>query len=241
MNRVAEGPAYLDIAGEVAQELGGRAPGSAAPSEHELAARFRVSRLTARAALEELERRWLVRRRQGRGTFVARRVEYRVGLDVAPSWTEVVRQAGAEPSSATEWARRGSGPTWVRRELALAADDRVLHLRRVHTLDGELASCSDTWIVEALTPGLAEELGSTGSLYLALVGRYGLDPVRAWYRAELDLAPPRVAARLGLPAPPLTLATRGRVDSVTADRPLEVTCAWARADLLRIVFEVGAR
>lgn len=238
---MAEGPAYLDIAGEVAQELGERAPGSAAPSEHELAARFGVSRLTARAALEELKRRWLVRRRQGQGTFVARRIEYRVGLDVAPSWTEVVRQAGGEPSSSTEWVRRGQGPAWVRGELGLDGEDRVLHLRRVHTLDGELASCSDTWVVEALTPGLARELGTTSSLYLALAGRYGLDPVRAWYRAELDVAPPRVAARLGLSAPPLTLATRGRVDSVTAGRPLEVTCAWVRADLLRIVFDVGRR
>jgi GntR family transcriptional regulator len=240
VNRVPE-PAYLDIAGEVAHDLGGRAPGSAAPSEHELAARFGVSRLTARAALEELERRWLVRRRQGRGTFVARRIEYRVGLDVPPSWTEVMRQTGAEPSSVTEWVRKGEGPAWVRRELGLDVNDRVLHLRRVHTLDGELASCSDTWVVEALTPGLAKELGKTGSLYLALAGRYRLEPVRAWYRAELDLAPPRVAARLGVSAPPLTLATRGRVDSVTAGRPLEVTCAWARADLLRVVFEVGGR
>ena len=241
VNALAEPPAYLGIAAELALELEGHVPGSVAPSEHEVATRFGVSRLTARAALEELERRWLVRRRQGRGTFVARRIEYRVGLDVPPSWTEVLRQAGAEPSSATEWVRRTEGPVWVRNELRLEGDDRVLHLRRVHTLDGELASCSDTWIVAALTPGLGKELGRTGSLYGALAGRYRLDPRRAWYRAELDLAPPRVAARLGLSAPPLTLATRGRVDSLTAGRPLEVTCAWARADLLRIVFEVGSR
>ncbi|MCC7351043.1 MAG: GntR family transcriptional regulator [Phycisphaerales bacterium] len=46
------------------------APGSRAPSESDLIAEFRVSSTTARRCLDELERLRLVRRVQGKGTFV---------------------------------------------------------------------------------------------------------------------------------------------------------------------------
>jgi DNA-binding GntR family transcriptional regulator len=235
-------PAYLELASTVERELGRLGPGAVAPSEHQLAARFGVSRLTARAALEELERRWVVRRVQGRGTFVLGRIEYPVGPGVPPSWTEAVRLGGGEGASITESVRPARGPAWTRRLLGVDPGERLLHLRRSHLLDGELASCSETWMVASLVPGLAARLGREGSLYALLSGTYGLRPHRAWYRAELGMAPPQVAARLGLslPArPPLALATRGRVDAAERGRPLEVTQAWARADLLRIVFEVG--
>lgn len=46
------------------------APGAKAPSESDLIAEFRVSSTTARRCLDELERLRLVRRVQGKGTFV---------------------------------------------------------------------------------------------------------------------------------------------------------------------------
>lgn len=46
------------------------APGSKAPSESDLIAEFRVSSTTARRCLDELERLRMVRRVQGKGTFV---------------------------------------------------------------------------------------------------------------------------------------------------------------------------
>jgi len=52
-------------------ESGTLAPGSRAPSESDLIAEFRVSSTTARRCLDELERMRLVRRVQGKGTFVA--------------------------------------------------------------------------------------------------------------------------------------------------------------------------
>lgn len=50
--------------------LGGLAPGSRLPSEHQLAERFGVNRHTVRRALSALQERGLVRVEQGRGTFV---------------------------------------------------------------------------------------------------------------------------------------------------------------------------
>ena len=47
-------------------------PGDRVPSEHDLAAQFKVSRITSRRALEELARMNVVERAQGRGTFITR-------------------------------------------------------------------------------------------------------------------------------------------------------------------------
>jgi DNA-binding LacI/PurR family transcriptional regulator len=49
-------------------------PGEKAPSESDLIAEFRVSSTTARRCLDELERLQLVRRVQGKGTFVTERL-----------------------------------------------------------------------------------------------------------------------------------------------------------------------
>jgi DNA-binding transcriptional regulator YhcF (GntR family) len=66
-------PAYLKIYARIAEQIqGGRlAAGAKLPSERELAGTHGVSLMTARHALAELERRGMVTRRIGSGTYVA--------------------------------------------------------------------------------------------------------------------------------------------------------------------------
>lgn len=63
---------YRDIQEQLRREIEGKrySPGERLPSDHELAARFSVSRLTVIRSLRELEAESLVRRRAGSGTFV---------------------------------------------------------------------------------------------------------------------------------------------------------------------------
>lgn len=65
-------PLYKSLMEVMEQRIrsGQLAPGSKAPSESDLIAEFRVSSTTARRCLDELERLRLVRRVQGKGTFV---------------------------------------------------------------------------------------------------------------------------------------------------------------------------
>src|SRR5579875_4136866 len=96
---------YLLLSDELEAKLLSASPGDPVASETELARQYRVSRLTARAALQELERRHLVRRIQGRGTFVLRRVDYRISTDGPPSFTEIVTAAGGHPTTTVERVR----------------------------------------------------------------------------------------------------------------------------------------
>ena len=58
-------------------------PGESIPSEMELAARYRVSQGTVRKAIDALATENILVRRQGKGTFVARSEERRVGKECA--------------------------------------------------------------------------------------------------------------------------------------------------------------
>src|SRR6476646_9569723 len=78
-------------------------PGSAAPSERELVARFGVARMTVRQALDALVAEGLLERIPGRGTFVARaKIDVQVRLS---SYTEEMGRRGLKPDSRSLLAR----------------------------------------------------------------------------------------------------------------------------------------
>ncbi|MBV8281462.1 MAG: GntR family transcriptional regulator [Candidatus Eremiobacteraeota bacterium] len=124
----ADTPIYLQVADDLARDIAHAEAGTALPSETELARERGVHRQTARAALEELERRYLVRREQGRRSLVARRLDYRIGPDTPPSWTETIRRAGATPTLRTESLGPRKPPSWVRERLAVGNDAMLLLL-----------------------------------------------------------------------------------------------------------------
>lgn len=118
-----------------AEIAGGRIPpGGRLPTEQQLSARFRVNRHTVRRAMEELERRGLVRIEQGRGSFAAEDViDYQVGPRTR--FSEVIARQNREPSGR------------ILRVAEVAADESAaaaLRLRRGRLL----------WLVERL--GLAD-------------------------------------------------------------------------------------
>ncbi|NIY62706.1 hypothetical protein SMALB_0626 [Streptomyces malaysiensis] len=97
-------------------ELAECARGTRVASEAEIARRFGVGRAAARAAVQELERRFVVRRTQGSGTFVNRRIDYVISRSAPPSWSATIAAAGLPHEVAgAEFARRrvGERAAWV--------------------------------------------------------------------------------------------------------------------------------
>ncbi len=232
---------YLDLVDVLEREVSRAHPGSRVASEHELAVANGVSRPTARAALQELERRYLVRRIRGSGTYVNRRVDYLVSYDMAPSWSETIRRAGAEPGSEIVRIRLSPASAKLRQRLELPARSRVVMVTRRSTVDGLLASTATTHLPADLVPDLSRHLGDDDSLYRVLVERYGLDPKRVWSRASLEVPPVDVSERLGLETPEPTWLLESLNRDANSMRPTELTQGWLRADVLRVVFEMGER
>jgi DNA-binding GntR family transcriptional regulator len=229
---------YLDIADELASELAACAPGTRVASEPELANRFGVGRAAARSALQELERRLLVRRIQGAGTFVNRRIDYVISRSRPPSWHATVIASGATPRAQTKDVQR----------IALAAEgvDRLgwpvgtpmYRIERHFFIDDLLASVTQELIPVAAVPDLDIALRSVESVDMVLRQLGGARPVRAWCRASVDIPPVDVLRGLGIEAS----VPVWRIDSISRDaesgRVLLSSSAWTRADAVRVVVEL---
>lgn len=233
---------YLDLADDLARRLRRAEAGTRVISEHELARAKGVSRPTARAALQELERRYLVRRVRGAGTFVHRRIDYTIGPDTPPSWSEGVRAAGSTPLARVERFRTAVASTEVRLRLELPAGARAATLVRTDFVDGLPAGLGTSSLPDDLVPGLGEHLApgtSGGSIYRTLVDQYGLDPVRTWTTASLEIPPPDIAAQISLEAPEPTWYLESVNRDRTTWRPVEFARGWLRADVFRIILQAG--
>ena len=116
-------------------ESGRLQAGRQLPPERELGERFGVSRVTVRSALADLERRGLVDRHPGRGTFVATR---RLGESAGSltSFTELGAQRGLVASAVVLDARTVSASVEDSEAFSMAPGADIYELTRVRLLDG---------------------------------------------------------------------------------------------------------
>lgn len=238
-SRPVADPAYLALADQLEALVATLSPGDRLPSEHELTDAHGVSRLTARAALQELEARFLVRRVRGAGTFVARRIEHRISPEMPPSGSEAVRRAGGTPGHRLLSVRTRRPSAAVREALDLDVDERVVAVTRAGTVDGMPASYGTTQLPADVVSDLAAHLADDVSIYATLRDVHGLDPRRLWVRAELVPAPPEVAPHLGLEGRPLAWRLESCNHDPRLGRPIELSQSWLRADVYRVVLELG--
>ncbi|UVD60156.1 GntR family transcriptional regulator (plasmid) [Rhizobium sp. Pop5] len=86
---------YLQIADRLRREIaeGTYEPSGRLPSESQIMARFDVSRVTVRLALEQLDKDGLIERRKGKGTFVAGK-QVRHQIDTLRSFHESLKVQG---------------------------------------------------------------------------------------------------------------------------------------------------
>lgn len=229
---------YLEIADLLAGELAGRPPGTRVASEPELANRFGVGRAAARSALQELERRLLVRRVQGAGTFVNRRIDYLISRTRRPSWHATVEAAGATPRAQTKDVQRIGLSAEDAEQMGWPVGTPMYRIMRHFFIDDLLASVTQEQVPVESVPDLDIALHSVESVDLVLRQLGGARPVRAWCRASIDVPPPDVLRALCIEAS----VPVWRIDSISRDaetsRTLLSSSAWTRVDAVRVVVEL---
>lgn len=233
---------YAQIAEMLAAEIADRPVDTQISSEHEIAARFGVGRATARAALYELERRLLVRRVRGVGTFVNRPIDYVLSRRRPPSGQQTILNAGGVPRKVVRDIRRVELSGEVADRLERSEGSPAHRLTRQSYVNGLVNSWTQEWIPVDLLPELNSAVRAVESLDAILRQMCSVVPVRDWCRVSSVLPLPEVAAGLE--------AERNRpvwlVESVSRDSrtgtPLMCSSAWFRPDGARIVVELdGAR
>ena len=111
------------------------AVGEAIPSERQLSSDFGVSRLTVRAALDDLVREGYLVRRHGSGTFVS---EPKIAQELTmTSFTDDMRRRGLQPASKTLDLRVTPAGARLGRLLHVSPSEPVLVAVRLRLADGE--------------------------------------------------------------------------------------------------------
>jgi GntR family transcriptional regulator, N-acetylglucosamine utilization regulator len=217
-------------------EAGRWKPGEQLPTENDLIARFRVSKITVRQALRELSHLGYIRREQGRGTFV-QRPPLEEGPRELTSFTDEMRQHGLSAKSQVleQGVIPASPEVAARLEIAPAAP--VFRLRRLRFADREPMGLQTAYVAMASVPGICDLSFADASLYEVFRSRYNLYPASAKETHVAVLVNHDEAGLLQTtPGSPGFAAER--MTYLSDGKPLEFVKSIMRGDRYRIVLDL---
>lgn len=188
-------PKYYLIKEAILELISDLAPGTAVPTERDLAARFDTSRTTVRQAIAELVVDGKLARTQGSGTFVARPKMMRVRP--LSSFSQDLAMDGWRPGSVVLDISELVADAELAGHLGVSPGARVQRVDRVRTAFDEPIAHEVAYLPRVL-PELAEQLARHGSLYRTLREEYGAVVASAEDVVETALADPVTADLLGV-------------------------------------------
>ena len=210
--------------------------GDAIPAERVLSQELGVSRLTLRAALDELVREGRLTRRRGAGTFVAE-PKVAKGMTIT-SFSDDMRQRGLTPGSRTlEFATIPAGAR-LGRILHVSPSEPVLSIKRLRLADDEPMAVELLHVREALFPGLTARRLEESSFYDLLETSYEIEIVGGTQTVEPTVTNDEESRILGVPLHSPALLFE-RVTRSAAGEIVEFTSSIYRGDRYRLVSELG--
>jgi GntR family transcriptional regulator len=171
--------------------------GDAIPSERQLTQELGVSRLTVRAALDDLVREGLLVRRHGSGTFVS---EPKIAQELTmTSFTEDMERRGMVAGSRTLGLRITPAGAHLGRLLHVSPSEPVLIISRLRLADRETMAIETLHVRESLVPGLAAPELERQSFYEILEERFGIVIVGGHQTIEPTVTNEEESAARGVP------------------------------------------
>ena len=178
---------------ELIQRLG---VGTAIPSERQLSADLGVSRLTVRAALDELAREGYLVRRRGSGTYVQQaKISQQLTMT---SFSEDMRRRGMAAGSETLSLSRQLAGARLGRFLNVSPGEEVVVVKRLRLADGVSMAIETLHVPAGVVPGV-QPRDLEGSFYDLLRTRYGIEIATATQTIEPTVTNEEESAALGVP------------------------------------------
>lgn len=217
-------------------ESGSLEPNVRLPSEDAIAVRCRISKITVRQALLDLEHAGFIKRYQGRGTFVAnQRVQQ--GPRKLSSFTGEMQLRGLASSSQVLEQRILASDTSLAEKLEVRKGEDLFLLRRVRLAAGEPMGIQTAYLPLSLVPGIEGLDFTQPSLYDVLQRKYGLKASSA-RETHFAVALKRAEAKiLGLKSGAPALAAE-RVTRLSDGRLLEYVESVMAAERYQIVLQL---
>jgi GntR family transcriptional regulator len=221
----------------VLELIEGLGVGDAIPSERQLGIDLGVSRLTVRAALDELVREGYLVRRRGAGTFVAE-PKVAKGININ-SFSDDMRERGMQPASRTLDLSVIPAGARLGRILHVSPAEPVVAVKRLRLADGEPMAIELLHVREALVPGMTATDLEQNSFYDLLASRYDLSIIGGSQTIEPTVTNEEESSALGVPLHSPALLFERVTQSASGDI-VEFTSSTYRGDRYRLVTELGA-
>lgn len=213
-------PLYLQVRERLLRRLidGDWQPGDLIPSETQLASEYQVSQGTVRKAIDTMVRENLLRRRQGRGTFVATSDDDTFVFQ----FFRLQPDDGARviPSSRVLSVGRATAPRGVAAVLGLDDGSEVLRIRRIRLLSGVPALIERIFLDAGRFKSFPAARDTPNNLYDLYSRQWGITVGRTEERLKAVTADADEARHLGC-APGTPLLQIERVARDLEDAPTE--------------------
>lgn len=193
-------PLYAQIEATLANDIAGGTlpPGTQLPTEDGLIARFGVSRITVRKAIQNLAARGLVEIRRGTGTFVAppRIVQELTELS---GFVEDMHALGRTATARVIDHQVLPADVTVAARLQIPQGTEVVRIQRVRLADGVPLSFDETWLPREIGEDIITHDLDVEPIFSLLEERYDIPLIEADYVLGASLATDAVAAALEVP------------------------------------------
>jgi GntR family transcriptional regulator len=199
VNRSSKLPLYQQIYDVLRTELarGAWQPGDLIPTETDLMAKFGVSRIIVRQALDMLVKDGLIYRQRGKGTFVAH-PPIEQALTRIISFTDDMRRRGFRPGTEVLKAELMNAPQSIADALRVPCGEELAHIQRLRLADGEPLAIEDSYLIHRCCPGILQHNYASKPLRETLEGAYGVRMARASQTIRAMPAPSALAEPLGV-------------------------------------------
>jgi GntR family transcriptional regulator len=237
MHMVDGTPYYLQLKEMLIEEIesGKLKNGDKIPSERDLAAEFNVSRMTARNAINHLEREGYVERKVGMGTFVSTR-KYKWNFITVNSLTKSMQEKGLKPTTKLLHMEQEEADEFLAATLQLQLGENVLSIRRLRLVDDVPIAIELTKIPYKFCEGIEQYMGDDVSLYHVLTEYYDITPVKQRQIMRISLSDYSQSKLLKIKDDSPCLLIRGTTTD-PSDKVIEYVQTLARGDLVEFYSE----
>jgi len=209
--------------------------GRSIPAERQLAIDLGVSRLTVRAALDELVRDGYLERRHGSGTYVT---EPKIAQPLTlTSFSEDMRRRGMVAGSRTLELDSTVAGARLGHRLGVSPEARLFRVKRLRLADSKPMAMEVLHVPEALVPGLTRADFENHSFYELLRERYSITVASGTQSIEPTVTNEEESEVLGVPLhTPAFLFERTTVSE--SGRTVEFVRSIYRGDRYRLVADL---
>lgn len=207
------------------------------PSELELEKQYKVSRITVRQAIAELEKAGYVRRARGKGTTVTYVERIDESLSAIRSFTTEMKERGLEPGTSFIEIAKEVADEEIAHQLGINEGDPIFCLYRVRTADAEPIVIFETYLSGDYDFPLEKEkyMGAMYDVFEELGIRI---PVRVRENFQAILADQTIASMLDVKVGS-PIFKRSRVAYNNENKAIEYTISYYRGDRYSYSVELG--